>query len=129
MRKLGILAGAWAVAALIAGNAVALEIDVAPKTLVLKSKGGQFTVHTDVPLRLVDSVSLAVNGTVFEENALSIFADAVGNLVAQCPKDAVRELVGEPDAQATLTVEWDDDEDPLTEPVTESDTETFVVKN
>jgi hypothetical protein len=118
MRKLGILVGSWAIAALTAGNAVALEIDVAPKTLVLKSQGGQFTVHTDVPFAVAEEVSLTVNGTTI---GVHTFADDQGNLVAQCSKDAVKTVIEDFDgkvttATATLTVDGD------------ADSEDFVVR-
>jgi len=118
MRKLGIFVGAWAVAALIAVNAVALEIDVAPKTLVLKSQGGQFTVHTDVPFAAAETVTLAVNGEGID---VRTFADDQGNLVAQCSKETVKHVIGDFDgktttASAELTVDGD------------SASEDFVVK-
>jgi len=106
MKRLGILVGAWAVVALLAGSVAALDIDVAPKTLALRSNGGQFTVHTDVPFGEAETVSLKVNGIPIE---VRTFADDQGYLVAQCSKDDVKEVLDEPDepvttAEATLTV-------------------------
>jgi hypothetical protein len=106
MKRLGIVVGVWAVVALIAGSVAALEIDVAPKTLALKSNGGQFTVHTDVPFGEAETVTLEVNRYPID---VRTFADDLGYLVAQCSKDAVKEVIGVPDepvttADATLTV-------------------------
>ena len=92
--------------AMLSGSALALTIRVAPQALVLSSSGGNLTVHTDIPCGDVEQVALAVNGTTF---AVRTFADNLGNLVAQCDKDVVKEAVGDFDgkwttAAVTLTV-------------------------
>jgi hypothetical protein len=92
MKKLCVLAGALWVVALLANNVLGLEIRVAPKTLVLSSDGGKATVHTDVPFEMAESVSLYVDGSSVE---VRTFEDDRGFLVAQCSKDAVREVLGD----------------------------------
>jgi hypothetical protein len=109
MKRLGLLVGAWVVVALIAASVAALEIDVAPKTLALKSNGGQFTVHTDVPYTGEEDVILTVNET---EIGVRTFYDDLGYLVAQCSKDAVKAVIGVPEdpvttADAMLSVDGD----------------------
>ncbi len=74
------------------GSAHALTIRVAPQALVLSSEGGRLTVHTDVPIGEAKEVFLAVNGF---NTAIVMFADSLGNLVAQCDKHDVEEAIGE----------------------------------
>lgn len=97
MKKLSVLVCVLGVLVLLTSSVLALEIQVAPRTLVLSSKGGNLTVHTDVPFRSVDrdSVCLQINGTIVEEEEVGLFADSCGNLVVQCGKDVVKEIVGE----------------------------------
>jgi len=66
---------------LLAGNALALEMTVAPHVLSLKASGQVVTVHTDVNYGDVLACSLSVNGTDLDVNT---FADDCGNLVVQC---------------------------------------------
>lgn len=68
------------------GSILALEIQVAPGTLVLSSKGGNLTVHTDVRYTPDADVCLVVDGTVVDD--VVTFADDCGNLVVQCSKEA-----------------------------------------
>lgn len=75
-----------ACAFLFTGSVLALEIEVAPKTLVLSSKSGKLTVHTDAPYHPDADVVLVVDGTVVED--VVTFADKCGNLVVQCSKEA-----------------------------------------
>lgn len=103
------LCASFCVLMFLAGSAVALEIQVAPQTLVLSSSGGQLTVHTDVPFAMAEAVSLEVDGTVIEVNT---FADNCGNLVAQCSKDAAADAIGDFEGNTTtvtvtLTVDGD----------------------
>ncbi|MBU0507436.1 hypothetical protein KKH27_01185 [bacterium] len=81
-----------------ASGVLALEIQVSPQTLVLSSKGGQLTVHTDVPFSTAVTVVLEVNGTTI---AVNTFADDRGNLVAQCSKEAVKEVIGDFQGETT----------------------------
>ena len=92
MKKLCVSVTALCVVALFANNVLGLNIRVAPKTLVLSSDGGSVTVHTDVPFRLAETVFFYVDGT---EVAVRTFADDRLNLVAQCSKGAVKEVIGE----------------------------------
>ena len=97
------------VLAFLAGSAVALEIQVAPQTLVLSSAGGKLTVHTDIPFSMAETVCLDIDGTVVE---VSTFADDCGNLVAQCTKAAAAEAIGDFEGKTTtvtvtLTVNGD----------------------
>jgi len=100
---------ALAVVALLTGSAAALDIQVAPRTLVLSSAGGNLTVHTDVPFSEAGDVALAIDGTVV---AADTFADDCGNLVAQCTKEVAKAAIGEIDGKfATVTVALDVDGD------------------
>ena len=99
----------FAVAALAAVSLFALEIQVAPQTLVISSGGGKLTAHTDVPFTAADKVELKVNGTGLD---ISTFPDSQGYLVAQCTKAAVVEIVGDfqgKTANATVTLIVDGD--------------------
>lgn len=97
---------------LAADTALALEIRVAPKTLVLSSPGGKLTVHTDVPYHRDAEVVLDVDGEAIE--AIAVFADDLGNLVAQCTKEAAKEAIGDFEGKtttATVTLEVDGETD------------------
>jgi hypothetical protein len=92
---------------IIAGSAQALTIRVAPQSFVLSSQGGNLTVHTDYPCGDAEVVLLSVNGTTFIPTT---FADNLGNLVAQCGKDDVKEAISDFEgkwttADVTLTVD------------------------
>jgi hypothetical protein len=88
-------------------GAFALDIQVSPQMLVLSSIGGQLTVHTDVPFATAQTVVLEVNGTAIAANT---FADNCGNLVAQCSKEAVKEVIDTTTtATISLTVNGDSD--------------------
>lgn len=111
MKRFCILVCVLCAAMLMAGNALALNIQVSPQMLVLSSSGGKLTVHTDMPFSMADVVTLTVNGT---EIAADTFADACGNLVAQCSKDAAKEVIGEFDGKtttATVALDVDGDSD------------------
>jgi hypothetical protein len=113
MRTLCMVVCLVAVGLFAARSAAGLEIRVAPRTLVLSSGGGQFTVHTDVPFDEdmdVDDVSLAVNGECVDVQ--TIFPDCRGNLVAQCTKADVAAIIGDfsgnwTTATVALTVDGD----------------------
>jgi len=99
----------FAVAALAVVNLFALEIQVAPQTLVISSGGGKLTVHTDVPFAAADEVELKVNGTGV---GIATFPDSRGYLVAQCTKTAVVGIVGDfqrKTTTATITLIVDGD--------------------
>lgn len=109
MRKFYVLFCMIAVLVVAERSATALEIQVAPQTLVLSSGGGKLTVHTDVPYYWVESVSLYVNGT---EVTCYTFADDCGDLVAQCTRAAAAEEIGDFDGKrtiATITLDVDGD--------------------
>ena len=109
MKKLCVSVTALCVVALFANNVLGLNIRVAPKTLVLSSDGGSVTVHTDVPFAMAGEVSLYVDGTSV---AVETFADDRLNLVAQCTKEAVKDVIGDIDAKfiwVTFTLEVDGD--------------------
>ena len=92
MKKLCVSVTALCLVGLLAGPSLGLEIRVAPGTLVLSSAGGSVTVHTDVPFDPALSVSLYVNGTSVD---VETFDDDRGNLVAQCTKEAVKDVIGD----------------------------------
>ena len=92
MKKVCSSAVALCVVALLATNTLGLEIRVAPATLVLSSQGGNVTVHTDFPFGMEESVLLEVDGS---QVGVSTFADDCGNLVAQCSKQAVEDVLGD----------------------------------
>ncbi|MBN2475987.1 MAG: hypothetical protein JXB62_15350 [Pirellulales bacterium] len=92
MRKICVVFCLLAVAVFAASNALALEIRVAPATLVLSSPGGNLTVHTDVDFEPGLPVTLVVND---QEVTAHTFADSLGNLVAQCSKEAAKDAIGD----------------------------------
>ena len=115
MKKLSVLVGVFCALVLLSSSVFALDIQVAPQTIVLSAGGGKLSVHTDVPLAMVDSVSLAVNGTTIKA---SIFADDCGNLVARCSKEAVKDVIGDFEGKTTtatvaLTVNGDSDQETI----------------
>jgi hypothetical protein len=95
MKKLLVVVTALGFVALLAGTGLALEIRVAPQTLVLSSGGGNVTVHTDVAFDDDLSVELYVDGEVVDEEQVGTFADDCGNLVAQCSKETVKTIIGD----------------------------------
>ena len=116
MRTLCIVVCLLAVGLFTANSASGLEIRVAPNTLVLSSPGGKLTVHTDVPFGAVEDVSLEVNETGIP---VRTFADSRGNLVAQCTKAVVKEVIGEINGKkTTATVTLTVNGDPATETIT-----------
>lgn len=76
-------------------------INVAPKTLNLKSKGGEnsVTVHADFPFNQINAGSLKLNGVP----ATSAQADGDGNLICKFDRQALIALVAPPEAILTLT--------------------------
>ena len=98
MRKLCVLIGLLGLITLVTSPAWALEIRVAPSTFVLSSGGGKLTVHTDIAFGAAQNVVLAVNGV---NTPAATFADNLGNLVAQCTKDAAAAAIGEFEGKTT----------------------------
>lgn len=99
MKRLFVLTGALVFFAFLANVGLALDIQVAPQTLVLSSGGGNLTVHTDVPFGLAETVALDVNGTGLD---IITFADDCGNLVAQCSKEAAKAAIGDFEGKTTV---------------------------
>ena len=111
MKKLCAKMGVVCVAALLTSSAFGLEIQLAPRTLVLSSGGDQLTIHTDFPYVAADDAILDIGDTpgVY----VVTWADDCGNLVVRCSKKAVSEAVGDFDGRftkvdVTLTVKYDD---------------------
>ena len=62
MRKvLGFVCASLVVLGAFATTAHAVDIQVAPQTINLASKGQWLTIHVDIPYRLVDTVEVTVN--------------------------------------------------------------------
>ena len=109
MRRLFVsLASCLFVLALMAADAPALEIQVAPSTINKQSCGGSFSIHTDVPFAdaigpepLVE-VTVLVNNT---ELSCGMKSDACGNLVLKADLDTVKEMIEPSSATVTVTVE------------------------
>jgi hypothetical protein len=77
-----------------------LGVAVSPQNLLLGSvQSGSVSVHTDIPLSSVDTLSLDLNGIP----ASGAGADALGNLVARFPEADVKAIVSPPGATLTLT--------------------------
>ena len=107
MKKVCVSVTALCVVALFANNVFGLNIQVAPQTLVLSSAGGSVTVHTDVPFATAGDVSFEVNGISV---GVTTFDDDCGNLVAQCTKEAVKDVIGVTDEKfiwVTFTLKVD----------------------
>jgi hypothetical protein len=73
-----------------------ISITVSPNTIAMGSLGELVTVHTDIPLGLVDTSSLSLNGVEVAWTK----ADARGNLVAKFDLAEIKAIVEPP--QATL---------------------------
>jgi len=73
-------------------------ITISPNTLVLSSNVGCVTVHTNIPIGLVDRGSVRLEGI----SPYLTKADACGDLVAKFDVDSVSDIV-EP-GQVTLTL-------------------------
>jgi len=85
-----------------AGDPVARDIwvKISPNTIVLGSdKGDRVTVHTDIPLVVVDRSSIALNGV----GPVLIKADNRGNLVAKFDQGAIEAIVAPPEATLNLS--------------------------
>jgi hypothetical protein len=81
-------------------TAIEISISVSPKTIVLGlDKGDRVTVHTDIPLALVDRESLTLSGV----SPVLVKADNRGNLVAKFAQASIEALVAPPEATLALT--------------------------
>jgi len=99
MKKLCANVGVLCVVAFMTGSALGLEIQLAPRTLVLSSGGDQLTIHTDFPYLAVDSVTLDIGDT--SDVFVVTWDDDCGHLVVRCSKDAVRAAVGDLEGKFT----------------------------
>ncbi len=73
------------------GEALPIDIDVAPNTLNIQSQGTVVTVHTDIPFAAVEASSVTLNDIEIK----SYKADNCGNFVAKFLMSAVKDLVDE----------------------------------
>ena len=78
---------------------IAVDAKVSPHVIALRSLATWVTVHTDIPLGLVDRGSVALNGV---PSALTK-ADLQGNLVAKFRSKDLKDIVAPPSAVLTLT--------------------------
>lgn len=78
---------------------IAVDAKVSPHVIALRSLATWVTVHTDIPLGLVDRQSVALNGV---PSALTK-ADLQGNLVAKFASKDIKDIVAPPSVVLTLT--------------------------
>ncbi|MGI5816742.1 MAG: hypothetical protein ACOX9R_01460 [Armatimonadota bacterium] len=78
---------------------MAVDIQVAPATIVLKAPCQWVTVHADIAYGTVDPESVEINGL----EADRVFADDCGNLVAKVDFTSAIEGMTPPAAQIILT--------------------------
>ncbi len=114
MKKLVVQVAVMCMGVLLTGSALGLEIQLAPRTLVLSSGGDQLTIHTNAPYLLVDDVVLDIGDA--SDVSVNTWADDCGNLVVRCSKESVKNAVGDFDGRFTtvavgLTVEYDETTD------------------
>ena len=74
-------------------------VTASPSVLILGLQGEWLTIHTDIPLRVVDRDSVEVNGMPAD----SVFADSRGYLVAKFDQLVTQSMVAPPSATLTLT--------------------------
>ena len=75
-------------------------IAVSPQTIVLGlDKGASVTVHTDIPLGVVDRTSIELSGVPSSYTK----ADSRGNLVAKFHQEEIEAIVSPPEATLVLT--------------------------
>ena len=103
MKKLCAKIGVVCVAVLLAGSAFGGELDIqlAPRTLVLSSGGDQLTIHTNFPYAATDSAVLDIGDTCVVDPVT--FSDDCGNLVVRCSKSVVAEEVKNYDFERRFT--------------------------
>ena len=78
---------------------VGLEMQLAPRTLVLSSGGDQLTIHTDFPFELAADVALIIGGVPID--SIKTWPDDCGDLVVRCTKDDVKAVLGKFDGRFT----------------------------
>ena len=110
MKRLCARIGVVCAVVLLTSSAFGLEIQLAPRTLVLSSGGDQLTIHTDFPYGAVDKVVLDIGDSL--DVFVVTWADDCGNLVVRCSKDVVADEVGDFEdkfiwVDVTLTVNGD----------------------
>jgi len=76
-----------------------IAIQVSPNVVNTTAKGQWLTIHADIPLGVVDTASVYVNGVAVDWTK----ADAQGNLVAKFCLDDVLAVIAPPSATLTLT--------------------------
>jgi hypothetical protein len=79
-------------------QAESIQVKVSPGTIVIGSDVTWVTVHTDIPLRAVDSSTITLNGI----SVAWTKADAKGNLVAKFHFKTIESIVTPPRATLTL---------------------------
>jgi hypothetical protein len=85
---------------------IAIALQLSPQTLVAGDQGTWVTAHTDIPLGMVVRSTVELDGLP----AVSVFADAQGNLVAKFRQKDVLSMVSPPSATLTLSGLTDDGE-------------------
>ena len=83
---------------------IAIPIKISPNTIVLASKGTWVTVHADIPFSQVAGGTVELGTELEGITAFSTFADDCGDLVAKLHQEDVKDLVGDPPHQPTLTL-------------------------
>ena len=76
-----------------------IAITVSPSVINTTAKGQWVTVHADIPLSVVDTATVSVNGVAVDWTK----ADAQGDLVAKFCLDNVLDVIAPPSATLTLT--------------------------
>jgi len=76
-----------------------IYLKLSPDALVLGGPGVWVTAHTDIAFSSVDGTSVALEGV----EAVSVFADNRGQLVAKFRQADIEAIVSPPDATLTLT--------------------------
>ena len=74
-------------------------ISISPQTLVLSSPVGCVSVHTNLPIGLVENETVALEGVA----PYLVTADALGDLVAKFDAEVVKSLVSPGEVTLTLS--------------------------
>ncbi len=110
-----VLVALLVLATFVVGDVLGLEIQVAPRTLVVSSGGDNVTIHTDFPGVPDATVSLQIGPAGGAASTVTITEDWVddcGFYVVRCDRLAAAEAVGEFEGKtttATVTVCVGDD--------------------